>query len=131
MATRQLDVPVEFGTVNIGEETASIGIRVSREAIDLDEADEFFAGRRVDGEVKVMPKDSAAGQKQINGALPHVATVFDVKRFGCNAKDVTARLTFALESIDVTELAQIAKRSGRVAVDLVGDLAEQEGGDDE
>lgn len=128
---------VEFGGVSIGDTTARLGAKISRELIGLDTADDLFAGRQLKGSVKLAGNGEATGQKKLKGmsdAYPSITGVFESKRFGCNSATISLNLTMNLDAIDVKELARFAKKKGQMAVTHVSDLADEdkdEEGDDE
>ena len=122
-----LDVAVEFSGVSIGDGTASVGVSIDREVLNIDAADETLCGRRLTGEIAVVPRGVDPDQQAMFDNGQHsVAGTFDTKKFSASPKAITARLTFNLADIEVTELACFAKRSGQLRVEGVEDLAEQE-----
>lgn len=126
-----LDLPVAFGGVSIGDGTARLGIKIDRAALTIDKADASLCGRRLAGRV-VLGKGDSAQQELINDRQHCVASVFDVKRIGVAPKNISAGLTFSLEDIDVRELSIFAKKSGRLIVDTIAELPdEDEDGDDD
>jgi len=125
-----LNVAVQYGKVSIGEDTASISVAIDREAMNIVAADECLCGNRLIGRLLVMPKDEHPDQKQAfdKGNRFELAGVFDVKSFGVTRKRVSATLSFSLADIPTDkDLRKLAKKSGRLVVDLVGDLPDGEG----
>ncbi len=123
-----LDVPVEFGGVSIGEATARLGLRISREQISLEEADDCLCGRRLECRVVLGHPDDAPGQqKLIDDADLCVGGSADVKRFGCSPDWITGGLTFSLQEIDVADLARFSKGRGRLAVSGIAAIPEDGG----
>lgn len=132
-AVYDLKIPVAFGGVSIGEETASLGCTVERNSLNLDEADEHFSGKQLDALIQVLAKDVDKDQQELPGMEPShplITCIAGVKRFGCNAKKLTFRLQFTLESIDVEELAHFAKRNGQLSCKVIADLAAEPEDDD-
>jgi len=120
-----LDVPCEFGGVSIGECTARLGVRISREQISLEEADDCLCGRRLECRVVLgHPEDAPGQQTLIEDADLCVAGSADVKRFGCSPDWITGGLTFSLQEIDVAELARFSKGRGRLAVCDIAEIPE-------
>ena len=118
-----LDAAVDFSTVSIGDETASIGVRISRDTLDVDEALHLLCGKRLD--VRLVAGDESAGQEQLfENALTGSA---DVKRIGIDPKRFSARLTFAVQSVDVPHLGGLAKRTGRIRILGVAEIPERDG----
>lgn len=129
-----LDVNVEFGGVSIGETTARLGVKLQRGQMELDQADAVFSGKRLQGLVTLQSRDDE-GQTRLPGmednVPPTLETVFDVKQFTVKPKWISAGLTFALESIDVSQLALFAKRTGILRAEVVGDLEEDDEDDED
>lgn len=123
-----LDLDCEFGGVSIGDTTARVGVKLTRENLDLHEADGFFAGRRLECEISLLNRMDR-GQKRLpsmeDDTPPSIEAQADCKGYRVDAKKFGASLTFALDSIDVTELAQFAKSKGTVRANVVGDLADE------
>ena len=127
-----LDIPVEFGGVSIGDATARLGIRIDRSVCNVNTADDVFCGHRLSGSVVLGANGDSAGQKKIVDDLDHqVSGVFDVKRFGANQKQITTGLTFSLADVDIQELAKFSKGSGRLIVNDVSELPEEESSEEE
>lgn len=128
MATRKpksvLDVPVQFGGVSIGEDTGRVAVKIDREQLNIDAADEMFCGRRLTGRIVVVPSGVDPDQQEMfdDNDRHELKSTFDVKRFGASRKEFCAGLTFALSEIDVGELGHFAKRSGRLIVAAVAEL---------
>jgi hypothetical protein len=96
------------------------------------EAEQTLCGRRLNGKVQVCPKDEASGQGQLfDGTRPEVAGVFDVKRFSVCPKNITAGLTFSLADVDVASLPAFAKHAGRLIIEMVSELVDEENEDDD
>lgn len=71
MATRSRTVqkiPVEFGSVSIGDQAASIGITIDRHNLTVSRADELLCGRRLTGKIESKPKDEDADLGEEGGA---------------------------------------------------------------
>ncbi len=126
-----LDIPVEFGGVNIGDGTARLGIAIDRGVLNINAADEAFCGKRLSGRVVLGHSDESAGQTRFFEDDHQVEGVFDVKRIGVNLKQISAGLTFSLASVDVRELAKLSKGSGRLIVEQIEDLPDESEDDDE
>lgn len=123
----KLSVLVQFGGVSISQETAKVGVSIERSTLDLLDADQYLCGKRLVGKIILGRRDDADGQaKLIEDTDFEVGGAFDVKRFGVSPTKLSAGLTFALASIDVRELARFAKGAGRMVVDEIQELPDDE-----
>jgi hypothetical protein len=126
-----LNLSVEFSGVSVGKETASIGIKMSRDSLSLDRADEIFVGHRLQGTIQRGDGDKT--QRMVPGMDPDQVTgTFDATRIGVNSDVITSRLKYSLEDIDITALAPLANKSGRIIIEGVeGIPSDAPSGDDE
>lgn len=117
--------------MSIGEGTASVGIKVNREAMTVQDAEAFLCGRRLAGRI-MTGEDDPAQKELFEDNRPTLEGVFDVKQFSVKPKEIGAKLNFSLAEIDVEELVQFAKQSGVLEIDEVSELPhEKKGGDDD
>ena len=127
----KVSVACKFTGVSIGEDTARIGVQISRDGMTLDEADGYFVGRRLSGRIEVLGEDEDPKQKRLLAdARPAIEGTFDVKRVGVDRKKFSTGLTFALADIAIEQLGHFAKRTGRMLIDNV-DVLEDDKPDDE
>lgn len=124
---------VELGTVGIGEDTARIGVKVSKEQCNIDAAEEMFCGKRLSIRLEMQLPGEAEGQGVLfDGAKPSITASVKVRRWSSGPKAVTFGLTFDLTSCDVNALAHFAKRNATLYVNSVdGVLDEHEAGEEE
>lgn len=122
-----IDIVVSFGGVSIGEKTARLGVNCDREVLDIDRADEAFCDRRLSGSVVLGHTADAPGQAVLFDDTDHVVRgVFDVKGFRVSSAKIGTGLTFSLNDIDVAELAKFSSGTGRLLVDEIADIPEDE-----
>lgn len=119
-----LDIPVKFSGVSIGQATARIGIGFDRSACTLKKADDTFCGHRLTGRLVLGGKDESPGQKTAFDKNHFLDGVFDVKRLGINATNISTGLTFSLSDIDIKQLGKFAKGTGRLLVNEVAEIPE-------
>ena len=112
-----IEIPVEFGNVNIGDETVKISLKIDREKIDLDQADNVFCGRRLTGSVQKGGYDDGDRQSKLFQTDINVQGTFDIHRFGVTPKAFTTGLTFKKGEIEVGEISGLAKGKGRLLID--------------
>jgi hypothetical protein len=125
--TNVLNVAVDFEGVSIGDGTGRVGIKIDREHMSVVAADAALCGRRLTGRIVAVPKDVDPDQKHMFEDQRHeLSGAFEVKRFSVSPKVITAGLTFALPEIDISEMAHFAKRSGRLIIDSIAMLEQEE-----
>lgn len=110
------DLPVTFGGVSIGKSTAKLSLKIMRDQMSLELADELFCERRLTGKIQLGGHDDGSGQLKFFDTDPRLDGSFDVHRFGVTLDAFATGTTFKLNEIDVTLLAKFAKGSGRLVV---------------
>jgi hypothetical protein len=127
-----LDVPCDFGGVSIGDESARIGVSISRGNLEITEADNQLTGRRLTGKIVVRSarNPDQAALPGLEGEDPELTAVFDCKGIRLTGKDIGCGLTFNLNGLDVATLAKFAKRSGQLTITDIQDLPEGSGNGD-
>lgn len=135
-----LNIKVDFGSVSLGDQTARLGLSVERGVLTIDAADEALCGKRLIGTVVCHPVSDDATQTYLVEGFQHkVRGAFDVKGFRVSPNLIAAGLTFQKGSINVEELSNFAKQSGRLIIDKIeqledvgdGEAEGEEEGDDE
>lgn len=111
------EIAVEFGNVNIGDETVKIGVKIEREKMPINEADHLFCGRRLTGSVQKGGYDDGDRQSKLFQTDIQIEGTFDVHRFGVGPKFFTTGLTFKIGEIEVGEISQLAKGKGRLMIE--------------
>jgi hypothetical protein len=122
---------VKFGSVNIGDQVASIPIKFTRDHLkSLNRCEEFFCGKQLTGSIGVLsnpPHISAEGdtltQRQIVPDLEQtVGGVFTSKKFTVGPKAIGASLAFQISGIDIGELSHLANKEGRIVIKEVAGI---------
>lgn len=136
-----LDVPVEFGNVTLGDGTARLGIKISRDVLNINAADETLCERRLTGKVVLGHENDSPGQTTFVNSDYVVEASFDTKRYSVGSKTIATGLTVNLKEIDVEDLSHFSKKKGRMVLTGIGaipggstdegDDEEDEEGDDE
>jgi hypothetical protein len=123
-----LDLPCEFSGVSIGDGTANIGLRISKQLLNIMAAEEALCGRRLNGTIFRCPPGADPNQTsfEFGPETDSIESVFDVKRFSSSPKFISFGLTFSLQEIDAEVLSHFAKASGRVRIDQVQAIAPPE-----
>lgn len=120
-----LDIPVEFGGVSIGQQTAKLGLKISREVLNINAADEALCGRRVTGRVGVGGAGDSPGQMYLIDDMEDVINAtFDIHRFGVTPDNYTSGLTFKLKEIEIGILARFSKGAGRLVIENIDAIPE-------
>lgn len=127
-ATKEvLNVAAHFANVSIGDQVASIGVKIERSSLTVEKADEVLCGRRLAASVLVLPTGEDVSQKTAfdKGDRHEIEGTFDVKSFRVSPKNITATLAFALNEIEPSELGHVAQKSGRLIVNGLESLPEK------
>lgn len=115
-----------FGNVSVGDQTASIPVKVDADRFRPEEAHEFLCGRRVEA-VIVLEENSERDQERIEDyGPPRVATICDIKSYRGAVNDWGFKLTFQKQEIEVASLGQFAHRTGRLELQLLGDSDDED-----
>lgn len=125
-----LEIPVSFGSVNIGDKTCRIGVIIARSReLSITVADRNLVEKRLAGKIVARPSGENADQGRLAGmddvGNETLEGTFDVKGINVSKDFISMGLTFALASIDVSVLAHFAKRSGHLIVNEFEDLPDK------
>lgn len=128
-----VELPVRYGNVSIGEDTARLGVRISRGNLTPGKADALLCGRRLTCQLTCVPRGKDADQPTLPGVDVgrQVEAVVDVKAVSMTRKNIGAGLTFALAEVDLDSLVHFAKRDGRISISKVEDLDDKDDGDED
>lgn len=114
----QLFFPVKFQSASIGDEIASIGVKVSRDHLTPEVAESALLGQRVT--LDVRRGAFTPGQKQIKfDDLPPeevLRVTVDIKSLSLKPNELGFRLAAAIASVSVPILCDLAKKDGTVVV---------------
>lgn len=128
MAKKKSDVinlPVGYGDVRVGDKTCGIRASVSLESFPLAQADKTLCERRITGRIIAKPAGWEADQQGLptmDGDDLEMSGVFDVKSLNVSGDSIGFGLTFSIKDVDVSTLAQFAKRMGRIVIDDVSTI---------
>lgn len=123
----ELDLPVQFSNVNIGDEIASLSVTVPRTALTISQADSKVCGKRLTGHILARAGGAQADQDSLPGADNDVEIPgsFDVKSITFTRKSVKFKIAFSIGSISIDDLAHFAKREGRCVIMVITALPER------
>jgi hypothetical protein len=126
-----LDIPVQFGKVSIGANTASIPLKCDRASLSVSKADKHMCGHRLSG--VILASDSQPDQGHfpgMDGATGELEAVFDVKGFAVKPKHLSFGLSLSIKDVDMSGLAHFANRQGRFIIYSAEAIPDDEGGDE-
>lgn len=115
-----VSIPVKFTGVGIGVDTVRIGIKVSRERMDLTNADHYFCNRRLQVALILGHETDDPKQTTFEDVDHKVVGSADVKGFRVTTEVFSAGLTFGKNDMDVEELSGFASAGGRLVINDVG-----------
>lgn len=110
------DVPVQFGGVSIGQHTAKLSFKITRESLTLESADELFCERRLTGKIQLGGQEDSPQQGKLFNCDVSIDGSFDIHRFGVTSDAYTTGATLKLKEIDIALLAKFSKGAGRIIV---------------
>jgi hypothetical protein len=120
-------VPVTFGGFSSGEETMRLGVRVSRQSLNLGTANELFCCRTL--KLELALGNPASGQMNLpgmEGDRPCVVVDVTSKSFAVKKNYFTAGLTMNLDRENALEVMRFTKRNGVMTVHAISDLKEED-----
>jgi hypothetical protein len=120
--------PCQFGNVNLGDGTASVGVRISKDVLSLANAEAALCGRRLTGSIIRCPQDIDPDQTSIAGMddVDQVEATFDIKQFTSSPKWFRFGICFPLAEISADILSHFARKTGRFLVQEVKVIAPPE-----
>jgi hypothetical protein len=124
------NLPCSYGNVSIGDKTCNVRASISRGALKLAEADKNLCEHRLVGKIVAKPAGWTADQSGLPGMGDHdieMSGCFDVKGLNVKSDSIGIGLTFNIKEVDVSMLAQFAKRDGRIVIDSISEIPEGEG----
>lgn len=107
----KLSVECSFKSVSFGSDTAKLGVNIGRDAMSLEDAEEYLCGRR--SKVRIVARASAddPNQGRLDGMEAEdrvlVATV-DIRGFGVKPKMFSTSLSFINDSLGESGLEHFA-----------------------
>jgi hypothetical protein len=107
---------VAFGGTSAGKNTGRIGVKISRDKLDLMLADELFTEQRLEATLTVIPKKDAKGQKNmLPDQFPTISGSFDVKGFSTRSDTFSCGFTYMKKSVDAnaTTSSQVSRARSR------------------
>lgn len=117
--SHHISIPVHFTSVGLQLEHRKIGIRIDRQRLSIETADELFAGRRLTGTVEVtLDGEDPNQQALIPGTLSAVESSFDIKSFTAKREYYSCGLVFAVDDVSPDTLNGFLNRSGKITVEL-------------
>jgi len=125
MAKKSFSKNVKFSQLSIGETTARLGCNITRENLELEDADSIFAGSRCSAKIE-MKDDPGQTTMIVNGKdmtkVDPIEAVVDIKRYNVSRDMFTTGLTIQLSEVDVSKVAKFANREGKLTLKRTGDI---------
>lgn len=118
--TTMFEAPVEFGKLSIGEESASIRCKFSRERLSLDRADALLCNRRLIATLATGDGDEQ--QLLFDDMNEQISGVFEAKSFSVKADAISATLTITLSDVKVELFSHFAGRKGVVRIEKAEEI---------
>lgn len=134
MASKQecdIRVPCRFGNLSIGAEKATIAVTIDRSVVTVERLEPVVVGGRLD----VLLRYDRNGQREMPDQRKLVETADEITSIAncpslmIKLNKLTFRLSFALGSVDVKQLAGAAQMVGEIGMTRIGDSGED--GDDD
>jgi len=118
-ANPTIRVKAKLGSASIGAESASLGLKFSRDQIaDLDRIVEFFVGSRL---AVTIDADHDPDQEKFAGMDGEkLRSIADLGRASIGIEDVSAKLAFTKSSIDTHVLSDFAQRDVILTAERIG-----------
>lgn len=121
---KKLKLPVHFGGVSIGEDTAAIGITITRDDIAVKSPDihpvarayDLLCTRRLKVILTIGRYDECETQSKLLETDIVITGTCDTNSLSVMSKQFSSRLTFALSEINASEIAMFAKRKGFMTI---------------
>jgi len=132
---KKLKLPVHFGGVSIGEDTAAIGITLTHEDLAIKSPDtppvlrayELLCTRRLKVILTLGRRDEGETQGKLLETDITINGTCDTNSLGVTTKSLGSRLSFALSEVNASDIAQFAKRDGFMTIaSLMEQLADDE-----
>jgi hypothetical protein len=124
-----LELPVSYGNVAVGENVIRLGAAVSRSNMKIAQADRHLCEQRLKVKLIACPKGSTADQGVLPG-MPsgdtEIKTVVDILSYGVNGKRISFGMKMMRGMVRLTDIADFAKRDGRILVYEIEKIPEEE-----
>ena len=115
-ASEKLELPVEFGNITIGVNTAKISVTVDRSKLKVASADAKLCGRRLTGTIFAAAKGERNDQGKFWDDSRELPGTFDVKGLTLSTDHIKFGLTFSKKDVDKENFSHFAGRSGRLEI---------------
>jgi hypothetical protein len=130
VAKKTYKLGVDFGGVSFGKTTARISVKMTRDEIDLADADGLLCGARLS--INAMATGDTKGEPLLPDVMPKLSGVADCKALNLTIDHIGFGLTFARVDLDQAGMIGMANQSGTLRLQRIGDAAhvEDAAGDD-
>lgn len=126
------DLPVEFGGISLGKDTARIGVSIARSDLMLTNADELLVGHRLTCEITLDgSEDTTSGQQRLVDDLDlRIDGIADCKGMRVTPDLIAAGLTMSLRDLVLEDFAKFSKGKGRLIISGVAKIEVEQTEDD-
>lgn len=111
-------IKCEVTSVSPQLETRKISIKIKRENLSIETADELFSGKRLTVDLEAHKPDDLDGQQELfEGTMPAIGgKVCDVKAFRTTRDVFACGLVFGIDSMDAETFEAFQKKSATLRV---------------
>lgn len=113
--SEKVNVGVKFGGISLGDMTATLGVVVDRERLKLAQADRLLCQKLVDVKIQIGGSDDGSEQKEFI-ERPAIEASCETKKLSTSAKAVGTGLIFSTNEVDLDDLIDFRKQTGRLVV---------------
>lgn len=122
-----IELDVDFKGVSIGQDTARVSFNVTRDRLSIDDAENYFCGRRLVATAKLRSGDANGQTHLLKDMAPvSIKAAFDTRKFSVAPEVIGSGLTCLLTEIDVGDFSHLAGREGKLVIESVEDIPEEE-----
>lgn len=121
-----ISTPCRFGNLSVGAEKATIAVTVDRSAIEVETLEPVVVGGRLEVALQYdrNGQHEDAAQRKFVDTADELKSVADCPSLMIKPSKLTFRLSFAVGSVDVKQLAAAAQMSGKISLTRIGDSGE-------
>lgn len=124
MAKPKISISVNFGTVSVGKESTSIGVKFEESVAEPDRVKELLCKRRVSCKLETRLSDEDDAQTKLKQVAPELEASGDTGRVSMGLDDYSARISFSLGDVSPESLVPFRNRPGWLRIYQSGHIPE-------